>query len=211
MYTKAKIFNLALGALLLQRQITNADTDKTNEAKVLLNWYDIALRSSLEDMDLDSTSSSEILALVEEFDPLEVDPIEFPWRYAYKYPSNCAFFRRIRSAAVVDNRTTHIPKRVAIHSGQKVIFTNEENALVEFIPFDVPLQSLSANAGLAIAYKLALLSAPLITGKGAKSLMANIEKQYIIAKAAAQAQDERENFSFVDEAVTSEFVEARLS
>lgn len=211
MFTKAKIFNLALGALLLQRQVVNADTDKNNECNVLRTWYDIAIRGTLEDMDLDGTSTAGTLELVATFDPLETDPVEFPWKYAYKYPSNCAFFRRIRSCSVVDNRTTHVPKRVAIYNAQKVIFTNEENALVEYIPFDVPLQSLSANAGLAIALKLAILAAPLVTGKGAKSLMTEIAKSYIVAKAAAQAQDERENFVFVDESITSEFVEARLS
>ncbi len=111
---------------------------------------------------------------------------------------------------MIDNRSTHIAKRVGIFEGQKVIFCNEVDAVAEMIPYDVPLSALSANAGLAVAYRLAIMSAPLATGKGAQKLISDIEKKYITAKAEAQAQDERENFVFVDERISSEFVESRL-
>lgn len=204
MFTKAKIFNLALGALLLQRQVSNADTDKSNEATVLRNHYDVAFRGTLEDLDLDSTSTQAALELVEE------DPNDL-WDFAYKYPNNCAFLRRLQSSVTTDNRTTHIPKRVAIHDDKKVILTNQEDAIAEFIPLDVPLNSLSATVGLCIAYRLAVLSAPLATGKGAAKLISDIEKKYVAAKADAQSQDKRENFNFEEDEVISEFVETRLS
>lgn len=204
MYSKAKIFNIALGALLLSRQITDADTDTSNEAKVLNTHWNTALRSALEDMDLDSTATEVTLELIEE------DPTDL-WGYAYKYPSNCSFLRRIVSGERMDNRSSHIPKRVAMHDGVKAIFTNEVEAKAEIIPHDFPLGSLSANAGLTIAYKLALLAAPLATGKGAQRLIEAIEKKYAIAKAEAQDQDRRENFNFVDDEIESEFVEERMS
>ena len=203
MYTKAKIFNLALGALLLQKRISDPTTDTSNENKVLETHYDVAFRSTIEDLDLDSMSTEETLALV------TADPTAL-WLYAYLYPANCSFFRRIQSTSNVDNRTTHIPKRISIYQGQKVIFTNEEDAIGEFIPHDISLSTLSANAGLAIAYRLAILSAPLVVGKGSLKLRESIEKQYILAKGEAQEQDRRENFSFNDESIDSEFVEARL-
>lgn len=204
MFTKAKLFNLALGALLLQRQIANPDSDQSNEAKVLGTFYDTAWQSALSDMDLDSTSTMVTLALVAR------DPIH-GWKYAYKYPSNCAFFRRIKSCARTDDRYTHIPKHVTIFNGQKVILTNQCDAIAEMIPTDFPLSTLSASAGLAVAYRLAILAAPLATGKGAARLIAEIEKKYIVAKSEALQQDERENFVFEDPSVTSEFVAERLS
>ncbi len=204
MYTKESIYNLALGALLLQRQITDATTDRSNECKVLNAHYDTAFRATLEDLDLDSTSSQVTLAL------LDTDNDDYPnWRYIYEYPATCAFFRRIKSSALMDNRTTHIAKRVAMFDGDKAIFTNEEDAIAEIIPHDIELDSLSATAGLAIAYRLAILSCPLIVGKGASKLREELEKRYVITKAEAQEQDRRENFNFTDEAVESEFVEAR--
>jgi hypothetical protein len=203
MYTKEKIFNLALGALLLSRQITSAATDASNEAKVLNTHWDAALRSALTDMDLDATSTVADLELI------ETDPTEH-WLYSYKYPSNCALFRRIQSSSLIDSRNTHIPKRVAIRDGQKVIFTNQEEAIGEFIATDLPLTALSADAGLAVAYRLAMLSAPLVTGKGAARLMDSIQKSYIVIKALAQSQDRLENFGFVDAEQESEFVQERL-
>lgn len=204
MFSKAKFFNLACGALLLQRQIIDPDNEKSNEAKVLNTHYDVALYSTLADMDLDSTSSQALLELK------ATDPIH-GWKYAYKYPDNCAFFRRIQSHVRTDSRDTHIAKRVAIFNRQKVIFTNKADAIAEFIPTDFPLNALAASAGMPIAYRLAILSAPLATGKGAARLIVDIEKKYVIAKMEAQQQDERENFSFESEATMSEFVHDRLS
>lgn len=202
MHTKASIFNLALNALLLQRRIVDADTDSSNEAKVLRTNWDVAFWSTLEDLDLDSTSVQETLALV------ATDPND-DWGYAYKYPVKCAFFRRILSGEIVDNRTTHIPKIVRIYNGERAIFTNEAEAVGEFISADMNPNLLSAQAGMAVALRLARMSSPLITGKGAQKLMESLEKQYIIAKTEAQEQDRRENFNYVDEAIESEFVEAR--
>lgn len=204
MYTKVEIFNLALGALLLNKQIIDPDTEKTIEARTLNLHYNTAFRNALADMNLDSTSVQAELELLEE------DPTD-QWLYAYKYPSKCALFRRIQSEIIKDNRTTHVLKQVLQHNGKKVIFSNKEDAIGEFVTYDVNLNSLSAPAGLAIAYKLASLSAPLIVGKGASSLRKEISANYIIAKAEAQQLDRLENFNFDEDQIISEFVEARTT
>ncbi len=186
MYTKEKIFNLALGALLLQRRIIDAATELNNENKVLNTHWDTALYATLEDLDLDGTSSPVTLAL------LESDPND-QWSFAYLYPSKCVLLRRI-----------------GMHANLKVIFCNEELAVAECIMADIPLTSLSASAGLAVAYRLAMLAAPLITGKGAGKLIEGIQAKYVVAKAEAQEKDGIENFNFAEDGEDSEFVEARL-
>ncbi len=203
MYSKAKIFNLALGALLLSRRIIDTETETGNEVKVLNTHYDVAFRATLEDLDLDSTSTQAVLELIEE------NPNDL-WGFSYKYPTNCAFFRRIQSPVVTDNRSTHIPKRVAIKDGKKCIFTNQVDAVIEYISYDVPLGTLSATAGLAVAYRLAMMASPLVTGKGSKTLMDSIQKMYVMTKAEAQEQDKKENFVFNDPETDSEFVQARI-
>lgn len=204
--SKAKIFNLALSALLLQRRTVDPDTDQSNEVKVLLTHWEIALDMVLEDLDLDSTAIEAPLALV------VADPTT-EWDYAYAYPADCVFFRRIKSidGVVVDNKTTHMSKMIRIFQGQKVIFANKEDAVAEYISNTVNINTFSANLGLSIAYRLALLSAPLVVGKGAKSLMDKLEKNYVIAKGEAQEKDQRENFNFQEEALESEFVEVRTT
>lgn len=204
MHSKAKIFNLALGHLLLSRQIIDADTDKSNEAIVLRTHYDVAFYSTLEELDLDSTSTQAELELIEE------DPNDL-WNFAYKYPTSCAFFRRIQSRVDIDDRSSHIPKRIAMLGSQKAIFTNEPTAIGEFISADINIASLSATAGLAVSYKLAMMASPLVVGKGAARLMEAIRTMYVMTKAEAQKQDRDENFNFTDEATLSEFVRARTT
>ena len=203
-FTKTKIYNLALSHLLLSRQVSDIDTDvTTNEVKVLNTFWEDAFSATLQDLDLDSVSETVPLELLEELS-------EGPWTYVYKYPSDCNFFRRIVSDVTKDNRRTHIPKRVGIHNGNKVIFTNKCQASAELIPEDIDLSFLETNAGLAISYMLAFLAAPLIVGKGAAKLKSEVYQTYLLMKDKAQEIDERENFNYDPAIVTSEFVAARM-
>lgn len=209
-YSKAQIYNLALSMLLLQRQIANPDTDTTNENKVLNTNWDTAFLTTLEDLDLDSTSTQKKLTLLTTF------PVDYPeWKFVYTYPANCAFFRRIKSVVVKDDRYTRIPLKIAMYTDvdgtRKSVFTNEEEATCEMIPTDLLLSSLNSSTALAIAAKLAYLSSPLIVGKGADKLKVELERRYVSFKAEAQETDARENFNYEEDDVQSEFVKARLS
>lgn len=208
MYSKVQIYNLALSALLLQRQIVDVTTDNSNEKVVLNQFYDIALRSTLVDLNLDSTSKTASLALIA--DP-PAAPLDELWNYVYQYPTDCAFFRRVFSGHYKDNRTTHIAKTIEIYNGKKAIFTNEVTAVGQYLPHDVDLNVLNPMAGLALAQRLASLAAPLIVGKGAKKLREDIEIRYALYKAGAQEHDILENENYHAEAVESEFVLARMS
>lgn len=203
MSTKAKIYNLTLSALLLSREVTEVETDKSNEVRVLNIHWDTALESTLKDLDLDSLSTTIELELIEALD-------SGPWGFVYKYPSNCALLRRIQSLVLTDNKRTHISKKVAIHQGQRAIFTNEYAAVAECIPNTINLSTLSSMAKMALAYKLAYLSAPLVVGKGAQKLRESLMQAYIIAKTEAQEDDKLENFNYESDDVRSEFVDARL-
>lgn len=204
MYTKAQIFNLALNALLLQRQVANADTDGSNEAKVLRTVYDVALSTTLADLDLDSLSTRADLELVEE------QPTDH-WLYSYAYPTDCAVLRRLESQVLIDTETTHVDKQVRVIDGEKVILTNQAEAVIEYISTEVDLQHLSAAAGLALAIKLAQLASPLITGKGAAKLRQELADAYKLAKAEAQEQDKDENRNPQDAAIESSWVETRVT
>lgn len=206
MSTKATVYNLTLSSLLLSKEVTNPDTDTGNEVRVLNMWYDIALESTIKDLDLDGLSSNATLELITEL-------FEGPWKFAYKYPTNCAKFRRIKSNFLTDNNRTHIAKRVAMYTvgtPQKAIFTNEYLAVAEYIPKDISLAALSPMAIVALSKRLAVLAAPLITGKGAARLIQELEQGYVIAKMEAQEDDKEENFNYEDDSTRSEFVAARM-
>jgi hypothetical protein len=203
MYSKAQIFNLALGALLLTKKISNTDDDTSTECQTLNTFWPAAFGSTLADLDLDCTSVQKELELI------TADPNDL-WLYAYKYPSDCAFFRRIQNCDLKDTSDNQIPRKVGTHNGKKVVFTNEESAIGEYISNGLNLNVLSAEAGLAVAYKLAILSSPLIVGKGALALRKELKDSYILAKAEAQETDRNENANFESEAERSELVRARI-
>lgn len=204
--SKTKIYNLSFSILLLARQTVDADTDiNTNEVKALNTYWEDALTSSLQEMDLDSLSEPITLELLVELDGTG------PWLYAYKYPSRCAFLRRIVSCSTTDTRDTFIDKRVQLYNGQKAIYTNEYQAVAECIPKDVSLDNLSPPATWAIAHKLAFLAAPLLTGKGAKALMESIFQKYQLFINDAQELDKLENYTYEPAYIASEYVRTRLS
>ncbi|MGL4559621.1 MAG: hypothetical protein ACRCV5_19155 [Afipia sp.] len=204
MSSKVDLFNETLGMLLLQRRIVNTDTDTTNECKVLNTHFNTALKSVLEELDLDCTSTQKNLTIV------KTDPNKL-WKYAYRYPADCAFFRRIQSCATRDDRYTQIRKKIGTYNGDKVIFTDQYQAVGEYITTEIDIEVLPENAMLCVAAKLAILSAPLIVGKGAADLRSEIRKNYIMFRAAAQAADQQENFNFTDDEAESEFVTVRTS
>jgi len=205
-YTKTKIYQLALNAMLLSRELTNVETDTSNEVRALNVNYDTALFSTLQDLDLDTLSVKIPLELI------EILTGDLHWNYVYKYPINCAVFRRIETAALTDTVRSHISKRVRIHSnGVKAIFTNEPAAIAEYIPKNVSLEYFSASAAKALALNLAYMTTPLLVGKGSKSLRESIKGEYVVAKLEAQELDKIENFIFEDDSVRSEFVETRIS
>lgn len=205
MYSKVKLYNLALNLLLLQRQIIDPTTDKSNEVKVLNQNWDMALRMALEDMDLDSTSQPYTLQML----AMNYGPQAN--HYVYAYPPEASFVRRLDSGFRTDNRYTKIDMRVGIYGTQKAIFTLQGQAIAEVIRHDMDLSALSAPAGVPIACRLAILSAPLIVGKGARRLMVQLENEYKTYKAFAQSQDARENFNYEPDQITSEFVAERMS
>lgn len=214
MFSKAQIFNLALNSLLLSRQISDTDTDKSVECKVLNQLWEIAFTGTLQDLDLDSTSVFKPLELLSKDLTSHCDDMN-KWTYIYRYPDKCTFFRRVRSPVRTDDRWTRIPLRIGLWDSPsgptKVIFTNEINAVGEWIPTELPISTLDPCTCLAIAIRLAFLAAPLITGKGANSLRKSLEAQYVMHKSDAQGTDRLENTNFESEATMSEFVKTRLS
>lgn len=202
--TKETVYNLTLSALLLDKEVVEISTDKTKEVAILNKFYDIALQSTLEDLDLTSLAQPIALELLDEL-------TTGPWLCVYKYPTNCAYLRRLESGVPTDNRSTHIPKRTGMYEGQSAIYTDELEAVGDCIPNDIPLGALSPMATLALSYNLAAMCAPLLTGKGAAKLKKSLEGQYVTAKLQAQKKDSNENFNYDPEWIRSEFVLERLS
>ena len=190
-------------ALLLSKRITNADTDQSVEAENLRTLWDTALEAFLQEADLDETSTTVKLTLLAE------NPND-KWNYAYLYPSNCAFFRRIESGLVRDTKDSMVLKAVGVLNGKKVIYTNKEQAYAEIVTEDF-LVVLSANSAQALAHKLAWYALPLITNASDPvALSKSIESRYNLFKSLAQEKDARENYRPDSDEEVSDISRARL-
>lgn len=204
MLSKPEIFNLALSALYLTKEITDAEGDPSKEARSLRAKFPIAFAKTIEDLDLNATSSFVQLELVLE------EPNDL-WGYAYKYPSNCAFFRRIKSCERIDNEDTKIPHETGYLNGQRVIYTNQWRAIGQYIPKDVSLAALNPSACTALAYMLAWYCPNLIVGKGSQRIRAEVLEMYRVFKSEAQEHDYRENERYFNPYEESSFVRERIS
>ena len=87
-YTKREIYELSLSHLLLTREVTNVDTDTSNEVRVLNKHWKTAFNSTIADLDLDSLSTTIKLELIAEDD-------SGPFKFVYRYPQNCILLRSL--------------------------------------------------------------------------------------------------------------------
>ena len=204
MFDKTKIFNLALAALSLQKRISNADTDSSTEALTLNVYWDLAFNSALQEMDLDSTSTSKASELVEE------NANEYGSK-AYLYPTDCVLLRRIKTGNLTDDEESKEDLRVEIYEGQKVIMTNKDAAEIEYISKDVPFSTLTAEAAHFISLRLAKLAIPLVAGTNKKDVLATLNEACNMALLDAQRKDRIESSIYQPEYAKSALVKARLS
>lgn len=187
MFNKTRIFNLTLNALGLTKRITDADSDDSTEAMNLRDIWDVAVEAFLEEANLAETNEIVTLTLVAE------DPNDH-WSYAYAYPNNTAMVRRIVSDFRIDNNETRIEFIKGIHDGQEVIFTDRIDAEAEIVKDTNLFIGLSANAGMALSFKLASFAHALIqTSQDPIKQAAYIDKQYEKYKALAQIKESKES------------------
>lgn len=204
MYSKTGIFNLALNALFLQKTISDSETDTSREAVTLrLNWT-AAFNMALEKLDLDSTAKIDDLELIEE------DP-NVNWRYAYRYPTDAAFFRRIVSGAQTDDEDTTLDRQIGYHGTDKVIYTDQAEAQGEWITNSIDPDKLNVEACMVVALELARLCLPFLIGKDSANVRKTIDERYLENLLNAWEKEGKETSIYQPEWKQSGFAKARLS
>jgi hypothetical protein len=150
--TDTLIANLALGHVGSSVTIANMLTEKSTEALNCRRFFDLARQSALEDYPWPEATGYATLALV------ALNP-NTDWAFAYRYPTDCVFVRRILTSA--GRLETEPPAfRIGRDAQGKLIFTNWPNAVVEFTFDVVEASEFSASLVEAISWKLAELIAP---------------------------------------------------
>jgi len=202
MSSKGEICNLAIGHLAISRQISNIDTEKSEEARACRQFYPTVVAATLRDAPWKFTTLFYDLELVEE------NPTE-KWAFAYRYPSSCARFRRIESDVRNETLKDRVPFKIVRDSSGagKLIYTDRENAVAEISSEITNPELFDPDFVLAVSFRLAALIAPRVTGGDPNKLGERAMKYYIYEISKAEATDGNEQQD--EDAPDSEFINAR--
>lgn len=170
MTTQLDICNMALRHIASTGgQIANLATERSKEAQACRLFYPQVRDEVLRDFPWPFATRITPLALVEE------DPTS-EWLFAYRYPANCASFRRLLTpsslamsffnAPVVryPMRNARLRFRISRDDVGKLIYSNEDAPYGEWTEqLDNP-EDYSADFVAAVSWKLAAYIAPSVAG-----------------------------------------------
>jgi hypothetical protein len=196
MASKTEIANMALSHLAIGKEISNLDTERSEEASA----FNVALDATLRDFPWPFETSFAALALVEE------DPTS-EWKYSYRYPTDCSKIKRILSGDRNDNRQGRVPYKLGRDSSGKLIYTDKEKAEIEYTYKDLDPNNLSSDCTLSLSWRLAAYIAPRVTGGDPFKLGDRAMKMYMYEVSIARASSVNEEQS--EENPESEFIRAR--
>jgi hypothetical protein len=185
-YTKTKICNLAISHLGSSKTIANYETERSSEANVCREYFDIAVDEVLQGFHWPFATKIAALALIEE------DP-NSEWGYSYAYPVDCMNIRRILSGSRDDSKDTEVKFKIYGNDTAKVVYTDKEDAEAEYTVQITDPARWSADFAMAMSFLLAAYIAARITGgdpfkKGAQAYQMFLAK---MPKAEARSANEQ--------------------
>jgi hypothetical protein len=188
MASKTEIANFALSLIGTSKAISNVDTDQTAMARAVRVFYDTARDAVLRDFPWPFATKNATLNLVES------DPTD-EWGYSYQYPSDCLMIRKILSGVRNDTRNSRVAYRIVRGAAGRVIYTDEETAEAEYTVRETDVLQYPPDFTFALAYKLAVLIVPRLSGSDPFKLIPGLKKDYqdALQRAAANALNEQQD------------------
>jgi hypothetical protein len=191
---------MALGHLGISSEIGNLTTEKSAEASACRRFFTQCRDIAMRDMRVPFASHITTLALVKEAPNSE-------WDYAYRYPSDCLFFKRILSGARNDTSTTRVPYKITSDESGKIILSDKQVAECEYTRLIEDPLMWPDDFILAMSYLLAsMMSARLTKGDGLK-LGDRAMQMYDLLKHTSDSNADAEEQN--DEAPEAESIRAR--
>ena len=114
------------------------------------------------------------------------------WLYSYRYPSDCISLRRIVSTARRDTLQTRLPFKILKDSVSKIIYTDQENAQVEYTEMVTDPKFFSPEFVIALSFKLAHYIAPRLTKGDPFKLKNDMLVQYQLEIGRAKSKNMNE-------------------
>lgn len=200
MASKTEICNMALSHLGIGKEVSDIETESSEEAHACNRMYDVALETTLRDFNWPFANRVETLALVEE------DP-NSEWSYSYRYPVGCVKIKKILSGIRNDTRQSRVPYEFANDDSGQLIYTDQEDAEIKFTYLVDSPEFYPADFVMALSFRIAFLVAPRIAGgdpfKTGDRALALYRETIRVAQASAMEEEQSE------EDVDSEFIRER--
>lgn len=193
------ICNLALSHVGVSTEIQSLETERTKEAQACNRFYAPSVDEVLRAFAWPFATAFADLQVV------EVDPTD-EWGFSYRQPSECVTTRRILSGNRNDSRATRIPFRNGRDTTGPLIYTDMEDAVLEYTVRVTDPTQFAPDFASALSYKLASKIGPRFGPEAVK--LANRALQLYGAE-IADAQAAAANESQPDLPPDSEFISIR--
>lgn len=182
------ICNMAISHLGVGKTISDVDTGTEQEAIACRVFYDDALKKLYNDFPWPFASKVQALSLI------TTNPTN-EWGYSYAYPTDCGRFNKIQSGTDFDNRQSRITYRVTNNGSQRVIYTDQVDAIGEFTEIIDDELLMSSDFKFAFSFLLAALIAPRLTKGDPFKTKNDMFNNYfnLISKAQANALNEEQS------------------
>jgi hypothetical protein len=201
MSSRTQIANLAYTRIGVTKQIANVDTERSPEAIAAKLIFEDERDYCLRDFPWPWATAYQTLGLVA---GAPSAPVNTDWRYAYRYPSDCVFARRILSGRG-RNDPNPIPFRIGRDEQGRLIYTNQEDAQLEYTARVEAIEEFDALFVSMLAWKM---GASLSPGRSRiKGITEKCMDMYELDKSKAQSRALNE--AQQDEPAESEAVRAR--
>jgi len=178
-FSKVDIYNMALSHLGVGSEVAST-TEQSEEARACNRFYDVARQQTLRSSPWPFATKIAALGLVQE------DPNE-EWAYSYQYPSDCLRVRRILSGIRNDAPENRIPYRIAYGTAGAVLFTDREEAEIEYTVDVTEENRFSADFVNMLSLLLAAFIAPRVTGGDPFRKGRECEQKFVAFAALSEA------------------------
>jgi hypothetical protein len=183
MASKTQIANMALSRIGVSKLIANVATETSREAIQSRLLMDEDIRYVLRDFPWPWATQYATLALVA---GTSSENAVSDWRYAYRYPTDCLFARRIVIPTVGRRDANPPPFRIGRDSQGKLIYTDEEDAELEFTADITSTEEFDALFVSMLAWKHGAALAPSLSR--IKGMAESAMQMYELDKAKAQSR-----------------------
>ena len=182
---KTRICNMALSHLGAGLELSNVDSERSNEAAACRMFYESARRLTLKAFPWPFATKIAALALITEQPNTE-------WAYSYRYPADCLEHRRILSGIRNDTRSTRVPSKLANDETGLVIFTDQENAFSEYTIDEQNNNLFPEDFMMALSYRLATMIAARVTGGDPFKMGDRAMQNFVLQMSQAEATNANE-------------------